>query len=81
LLCCYPTRGLDFAATRAVHDELRRAASHDAAVVVVSIDLDELVAIADRLIVIQAGRITGEVTTTEALAVDIGLMLGGGVTG
>ena len=52
VLCCYPTRGLDFASTAAVHQELRFAAVRGAAVVVVSIDLSELIALASRLIVI-----------------------------
>ncbi len=79
ILACYPTRGLDFAATAAVHDELLRAADRGAAVVVVSIDLGELFALADRLIVIQGGRIVGETPTHRASAAEIGVMLGGGV--
>jgi general nucleoside transport system ATP-binding protein len=79
VLCCYPTRGLDFAATAAVHQELRLAAARGAAVVVVSIDLDEILALASRLIVIQGGRITGEVAANEVTAAEIGVMLGGGI--
>jgi simple sugar transport system ATP-binding protein len=78
VLCCYPTRGLDFAATAAVHEDLRLAAGRGAAVIVVSIDLSELVTLAKRLIVIQAGRITGEVLADQVTAAELGLMLGGG---
>jgi simple sugar transport system ATP-binding protein len=79
VLCCYPTRGLDFAATAAVHEELRVAAARGAAVIVVSIDLGELLALADRLIVIQAGRITGETAADQVTAAELGMMLGGGI--
>ena len=79
VLCCYPTRGLDFASTAAVHEELRRAAARGAAVVVVSIDLGEILALASRLIVIQAGRITGEVAADQVTAAELGVMLGGGI--
>jgi general nucleoside transport system ATP-binding protein len=79
VLCCYPTRGLDFAATAAVHQELRLAAAGGAAVVIVSIDLDEILALASRLIVIQGGRITGEVAANEVTAAELGVMLGGGI--
>jgi general nucleoside transport system ATP-binding protein len=79
VLCCYPTRGLDFASTAAVHEELRLAAARGAAVVVVSIDLGEILALASRLIVIQAGRITGEVAADQVTAAELGVMLGGGI--
>ena len=79
VLCCYPTRGLDFASTAAVHEELRVAAARGAAVVVVSIDLGELLALASRLIVIQAGRITGEVAADQVTSAELGVMLGGGI--
>ena len=81
VLCCYPTRGLDFAATAAVHQELRLAAARGAAVVVVSIDLDEILRLASRLIVLQGGRITGEVAPNEVTAAELGVMLGGGMVG
>jgi ABC-type uncharacterized transport system ATPase subunit len=79
VVCCYPTRGLDFAATSAVHEDIRFAASHGAAVIIVSIDLNELVTLARRLIVIQAGRIIGEVMADQVTAAELGLMLGGGI--
>jgi ABC-type uncharacterized transport system ATPase subunit len=79
VLCCYPTRGLDFASTAAVHEELRLAAARGAAVVVVSIDLGELLVLASRLIVIQAGRLTGAVAADQVTAAELGVMLGGGI--
>lgn len=51
-----PTRGLDLRATRAVHDRLRAAVASGAAVVVYSSDVDEVLALATRVIVIHNGR-------------------------
>ena len=59
--------------------ELRLAAARGAAVVVVSIDLDEILELASRLIVIQGGRITGEVAANQVTAAELGVMLGGGI--
>ena len=67
----------DFASTSAVHAELRNAAARGAAVLVVSADLAELIALASRLLVMQGGRIVGELPVAEAPAERIGLMLGG----
>jgi len=52
-----PTRGLDIRATRAVHDRLRAAADRSAAVVVYSSDLDEVLSLATRIVVVHAGRL------------------------
>jgi simple sugar transport system ATP-binding protein len=78
ILCCYPTRGLDFAATAAVQAELRGAADRGAAVVVVSMDLIELFDLADRMVVMQGGRIRGGGAVGDLTAEKIGLMIGGG---
>jgi simple sugar transport system ATP-binding protein len=51
-----PTRGLDVAASAAVHARLREARDRGAAVVVTAADLDELIMLADRLLVMFEGR-------------------------
>jgi simple sugar transport system ATP-binding protein len=53
-----PTRGLDLRATEAIHARLRGAASNGAAVLVYSSDLDEVLALAGRLLVAARGSIT-----------------------
>jgi ABC-type uncharacterized transport system ATPase subunit len=53
-----PTRGLDIRATAAVHARLRDAATRGAAVIVYSSDLDEVLALATRVIAVHAGRLT-----------------------
>ena len=55
-----PTRGLDLGASRRVHDALRQARDDGAAVLLISLDLDELRAVGDRILVLYDGRATGE---------------------
>ncbi|MDO6750191.1 hypothetical protein Q4563_23330, partial [Gilvimarinus sp. 1_MG-2023] len=55
-----PSRGLDVRATLAVHQRLRSARDAGAAVLLISEDLDEVMALADRIGVMSAGRIIGE---------------------
>ncbi len=55
-----PTQGLDLAATAAVRNTLIDAATRGAAIVIISADLDELVAVADRIVVLSAGKIVDE---------------------
>jgi general nucleoside transport system ATP-binding protein len=52
-----PTRGLDIAATAAVHARLRATRDGGAAVILHSTDLDEVLAIADRVVVVYAGTV------------------------
>lgn len=52
-----PTRGLDIQATQAIHDRLRDAARNGAAVIVHASDLDEVLALADRVLVVARGRV------------------------
>jgi ABC-type uncharacterized transport system ATPase subunit len=59
-----PTRGLDLGAAKKVHDSLRAARDAGAAVLVFSLDLDELRALASRIVVLYDGRATGEAPPT-----------------
>ena len=61
LIAAQPTRGLDVGAIETVHAYLRQAAADGVAVLLVSEDLDEALALADRLVVMYEGRIVGEV--------------------
>jgi simple sugar transport system ATP-binding protein len=54
-----PTRGLDIRASAAVHGRLRLAAEQGTAVVVYSQDLDEVLALATRVVVVHRGRVRG----------------------
>ena len=78
LIAAQPTRGLDVGAIETVHAYLRQAAAGGVAVLLVSEDLDEALALADRLIVMYEGRIVGEVDAGAATVEEIGFLMAGG---
>jgi ABC-type sugar transport system ATPase subunit len=71
LLVDEPTRGVDVGAKREIHDLIRRLAAEGTAVLLVSSDLPELLALADRVIVLRQGKIAaelpGEAATPDAV--------------
>ncbi len=73
-----PTRGLDVGATQTVHAYLREVAGAGAAVLLLSEDLDEILELADRILVIYEGMLVGETTPQQASIEEIGLMMAGG---
>lgn len=77
VVCCYPTRGLDFAATLAVQSEIVRLRESGAAILYATVDLDELLTVSDRILVLAHGRIAGELAVGEASAELLGLLMGG----
>jgi len=78
IVAAYPSRGLDVATTRRTQELLLERRAAGAAVLVVSEDLDELLAISDRIAVLHDGEIAGIVRPAETNRYAIGrLMLGG----
>lgn len=77
VLASQPTRGLDVGATDYVRARLLEQRARGAAVVLISEDLDEVVALADRIAVIYEGRIMGIVLAREATIEQLGLMMAG----
>jgi len=61
-----PTRGVDVGAKAEVHNLLYRLSRGGAAVIVISSDLPEILAVSDRIYIMREGRITGELNRTEA---------------
>ena len=55
-----PTRGVDVGAKAEIHAELRRIAADGAAVIVATSDIEELIALSTRVVVLSAGRITAD---------------------
>jgi ABC-type uncharacterized transport system ATPase subunit len=60
VLASQPTRGVDLGAIVRIHDRLRAAATAGAGVLVISADLDELLTLCHRIVVVLRGRIVGE---------------------
>ncbi|MGH9846773.1 MAG: ATP-binding cassette domain-containing protein, partial [Blastocatellia bacterium] len=61
-----PTRGVDVGAKAEVHQLLRELARQGAAIIAISSDLPEVLAVSDRVLVMREGRITGELERREA---------------
>ncbi len=78
LVVASPTRGLDVGAIETVHDYLREAASKGMAILMISEDLDEILALADRIVVMYEGAIVGELEARSATVEEIGLLMAGG---
>ena len=79
IVALYPTRGLDARSTMTVRALLEDARDGDAAVLIVSEDLDELFAVSDRLLVLYRGAIAGEFGPRDFRAEAVGpLMVGTG---
>ncbi|MDP2373766.1 ABC transporter ATP-binding protein [Reyranella sp.] len=77
LLVGQPTRGVDIGAIEFIHRELVKARDAGCAVLVVSVELDEILSLADRILVMFAGRIVGEVEPGHADERRLGLMMAG----
>ena len=78
LVASSPTRGLDVGALETVHEYLRDAASRGVAILLLSEDLDEILALADRIAVMYEGELVGEVSGEGADVEEIGLLMAGG---
>lgn len=65
LVAVQPTRGLDLAAVDAVRARLLEFRATGGAVVLVSLDLDEVLALSDRVVVLYEGRVTGAFARAE----------------
>jgi simple sugar transport system ATP-binding protein len=78
LIAASPTHGLDVGAIETVHGELRSAAKGGLAILLISEDLDEIEALADRVAVIYEGELVGEVATAGDSRDEIGFLMAGG---
>jgi ABC-type uncharacterized transport system ATPase subunit len=76
LVALNPTRGLDVNATAYVHDQLRRQRERGAAILLISTELDEVTALADRVGVLYEGRFSG-VVGPDTPREELGLLMGG----
>ncbi len=79
LLACQPTRGVDILGIAFIHQCLIDFRDRGGAVLLISEELDELLTLSDRIVVLYDGKVTGEVARGDAGVEQIGrLMLGGG---
>ena len=78
LLVSQPTRGVDIGAIEFIHRQLVAMRDAGCAVLLVSAELEEVTALADRLIVLHNGQVAGEVDPAVASTAEIGLLMTGG---
>jgi len=81
LVAAQPTRGLDVGAIEFVHRRILAARDAGTAVLLVSLELEEILALADRILVLFGGRVVSEVPAAEATAEGLGLLMTGGGAG
>lgn len=77
LIAAQPSRGLDIGATEYVHARLLEQRQQGTAILLISEDLDEILAISDRIAVIYEGHIMGIVDSHQATPEQLGLLMAG----
>jgi len=77
LLVGQPTRGVDIGAIEFIHKQLIALRDKGCAILVVSVELDEILSLSDRIIVMNNGEVVGALATDEADETRLGLMMAG----
>ena len=75
LLVGQPTRGVDIGAIEFIHRELVKSRDAGCAILIVSVELEEILSLADRVLVMSGGRIVGEVSADQADERALGRMM------
>lgn len=78
LLVGQPTRGVDIGAIEFIYSQLRALRAQGCAVLVLSSELDEILALSDRVVVMCQGRITGELPIDACSENRLGVLMTGG---
>ncbi len=81
LIASQPTRGVDIGAIEQIRNTLEKAKKEGSGVLLVSAELEEIISLSDRIIVIHEGKITGEMMASEANENNLGLLMMGGAKG
>ncbi|AWV24504.1 Nucleoside transport ATP-binding protein [Roseomonas mucosa] len=81
ILVGQPTRGVDIGGIDAIHARLLAARAAGKAVLLVSVELDEVLRLSDRILVMCGGRVMGELPAAEADEAVLGLMMAGAARG
>jgi simple sugar transport system ATP-binding protein len=77
MIAVQPTRGLDVGAIEYIHKQLIRERNEKKAILLVSLELDEVLDLSDRILVIYEGEIVGEFDRKHATAQELGLYMSG----
>jgi ABC-type uncharacterized transport system ATPase subunit len=77
LLIGQPTRGVDIGAIEFIHKQLLALRDAGKGLLLISVELEEILGLADRILVLNAGEVVGEVAREEATEERLGLMMAG----
>ncbi len=77
LIAAQPTRGLDVGSIQYIHEQIVKKRDEGAGVLIVSTELDEVLALSDRILVMYDGRIVGQMPGSEATRERLGLLMAG----
>jgi len=77
LIAMHPTRGLDVGAVEYIHNQLIDQRDEGVGIMLVSTELEEIMRLSDRIIVLYEGRAMGCVRPSETTIEEMGLMMGG----
>ncbi|MCI5683177.1 MAG: ABC transporter ATP-binding protein [Clostridiales bacterium] len=77
LIAVQPTRGLDVGAIENVHRQLVELRNEDKAVLLVSLELDEVMSVSDRILVMYEGEIVGQLDPKKITVEELGLYMSG----
>ena len=72
-----PTRGVDIGAIEFIHERLVALRDAGRAILLVSVELDEILSLSDRIVVMFDGRIMGERVPSETSEAELGLLMAG----
>jgi simple sugar transport system ATP-binding protein len=77
LIAVQPTRGLDVGAIEYIHSQLLEARENNEAILLVSLEIEEIMSLSDRILVMYEGRIVGDLDPRETTVNELGLYLSG----
>jgi len=77
MVVAQPTRGLDVGAIEFIHRQILRMREQDVGILLVSMELEEIFSLSDRILVMYEGKIMGEVRPEETTVEEVGLMMAG----
>ena len=81
VMAVQPTRGLDIGATEYIHKQLIAQRDQGKAVLLVSLELDEVMDVSDRILVIYEGEIVGDLNPKKITVEELGLYMAGSKRG
>lgn len=79
LIASQPTRGVDIGSIESIHNMIKLAAQNGTAVILISTELEEILSLSDRIMVLYEGRIAGEVDAESTNEEELGLLMTGGM--